>query len=97
MVTAGRRILERAEGAEFAVDIRTRCSGPANDPWCRAAVRETGLESQWQTKWQRPQAAADGARRAQTPKFLRPAVIRPNATSSDETGMRITENGFVCW
>jgi len=29
MVTAGRRILERAEGAEFAVDIRTRCSGPA--------------------------------------------------------------------
>jgi len=30
--------------------------------------------SQWQIKWQRLQAASDGARCAQTPYFLRSAV-----------------------
>ena len=41
-----------------------------------------------------PGNAADGVRRAQTPISLRPAVIRPNAMASDETGMHGKEKVY---
>ena len=43
---------------------------------------------------QRSQATADTTRRTQTPQFLRPAVIRPNPMTSDESGMHGKEKVY---
>jgi len=60
----------------------------------RVSISSRTPGSQWQTKWQRPQATADRARRVQTPQSFRPAVIRLDPMASDEFGMHGKEKVY---